>query len=494
MKHTKRKDLTIDIRVNMMLQAILTQGMYGAMTNLARRYKVSRTFVYQLLWSAELLFHLYLLQPSTTEKNKELERIEIDKQILLLRLEGKCPIQSISNILKYKGYGNCSEGYISERLKYYGKKLSDTLQGEAAQFLFYLSDEIFAGSKPILITVDANSTAILRIEIAENRRSESWKNHWIEIEKNYFYTLGLVSDRGKGLREGFREFNPNKPYQPDIFHEFRELTRTILFKFEKAAYKAIGYEIKCYKLLESARSDEVIDRRIDAYLKASKDANDAIEIYDTHFYLLNYIMKNLEIFSEFGIPNNPKHVKQEIQTAFELMKSMSHPAICKLIDQILNRLDETIQYFNIAEEVYTKLYTKVGDIEALKAICMSWQFNNKIYKAKTAKEKDFYTEEAFFWLSYAEGLLGYDITDLEQYVFGELDTIIRSSSLVETVNSFIRPFLDASRGQITQETLNLIMFYHSHRKYTGGKRKGKAPIEILTNSNLEKHWVDLILK
>ncbi|KJU86877.1 hypothetical protein MBAV_000929, partial [Candidatus Magnetobacterium bavaricum] len=63
----------------------------------------------------------------------------------------------------------------------------------------FISDEIFAGSMPILITIEPKSTAILRIEIAENRKSESWKNHWVEIEKNYFYTLGLVSDRGKGL-------------------------------------------------------------------------------------------------------------------------------------------------------------------------------------------------------------------------------------------------------------------------------------------------------
>ncbi|KJU81668.1 hypothetical protein MBAV_001510 [Candidatus Magnetobacterium bavaricum] len=173
---------------------------------------------------------------------------------------------------------------------------------------------------------------------------------------------------------------------------------------------------------------------------------------------------------------------------------MVHPKVCKVIPNILNRLDETIQYLKIAEDVYMKLSMKVSDTNALNAICMAWQFNNKLYKAKTAKEKDFYTEEAFFCLSYAEGLLGYDTTDLEQYVFGELDTIIRSLSLVETVNSIIRPFLDASRGQITQETLNLIMFYHNHRRYAGGKRKGKAPIEILTNTELEKHWLDLIVE
>jgi len=53
--------------------------------------------------------------------------------------------------------------------------------------------------------------------------------------------------------------------------------------------------------------------------------------------------------------------------------------------------------------------------------------------------------------------------------------------------------LNTCKGQITQETLNLIMFYHNHRRYNDGKRKDKAPLEILTGKELKKHWVDLLL-
>ena len=62
------------------------------------------------------------------------------------------------------------------------------------------------------------------------------------------------------------------------------------------------------------------------------------------------------------------------------------------------------------------------------------------------------------------------------------------------VNSFIRPYRNSCKGQITQETLNLIMFYHNHRRYTGGKRQGKAPIELLTGEALEADWVDLFIQ
>jgi len=36
------------------------------------------------------------------------------------------------------------------------------------------------------------------------------------------------------------------------------------------------------------------------------------------------------------------------------------------------------------------------------------------------------------------------------------------------------------------------MFYHNHRRFVDGKRKGKAPIEILTGKKLKQHWVDLL--
>ena len=73
-------------------------------------------------------------------------------------------------------------------------------------------------------------------------------------------------------------------------------------------------------------------------------------------------------------------------------------------------------------------------------------------------------------------LVGDEFDTLKALVFDKLDSIGRASSLVEMVNSLIRPYLNSCKGQITQETLNLIMFYQNHRRYKSGKRQGKAPL------------------
>ncbi|MDI6795109.1 MAG: hypothetical protein QME81_19960 [bacterium] len=202
-----------------------------------------------------------------------------------MRLEGNCSLQNISNILETLGCRPCSVGYISERLKEYAQKLSNTLETDSIKFVLFLSDELFSGSQPILITIEPQSAAILRIELAKDRTADTWKSHWNVLEENQFYTLGLVSDRGKGLVEGFKEAFPDRPYYPDLFHEIRDLAKAILVDLEKAAYKAIGYEDECYRVLDSARSDRVLNKRIETYEEAVEATNQAIQLYEDYLYL-----------------------------------------------------------------------------------------------------------------------------------------------------------------------------------------------------------------
>jgi hypothetical protein len=122
---------------------------------------------------------------------------------------------------------------------------------------------------------------------------------------------------------------------------------------------------------------------------------------------------------------------------------------------------------------------------------VAWHHDHLIYQSGS-KPPRYHQQERDFWLACAEGLLGSAFDTLKALVFDKLDTIIRASSLVEMVNSLIRPYLNSCKGQITQETLNLIMFYHNHRRYKSGKRQGKAPLELLTGKPLEAPWWELL--
>jgi len=82
---------------------------------------------------------------------------------------------------------------------------------------------------------------------------------------------------------------------------------------------------------------------------------------------------------------------------------------------------------------------------------------------------------------------------LKRNIFQQLDGIVQSSALVETINSILRPYMNEARNQLSTEQLNVIRFYLNHRVYKRGKRKGFAPIELLRGEKLKQSWLDLLL-
>jgi hypothetical protein len=80
-----------------------------------------------------------------------------------------------------------------------------TTSKDEVKLIVFLSDEIFAKNIPILVTVDPISSAILRIELADSRKVEDWKNHWECLEQNGYLATYLVTDEGRGLCSAQKE-------------------------------------------------------------------------------------------------------------------------------------------------------------------------------------------------------------------------------------------------------------------------------------------------
>lgn len=491
MKFLRRPELDTKTRIDIALTAHLNQGIYGAITSLAQAYKVSRLFVYQLLWVFSLAlkesFELPIVKPEIQN------HLSLDKAILLLRLEGKCPIQSISSILQHFGYPFHSTGYISQRLSFYASRLKNTLNiADTVKFAVFLSDEIFSRSQPIFITIEPKSTAILSIELASKRDAASWKKHFLALEKNGFFCLYLVSDKGKGLTSGFNLAFPQTQQQSDTFHELMDMAHP-LFSLENKAYAAIDQEYQREKVLDSARSDKVINQRIDQYLLAKQKADAYTDLYDQYSYLFNCLIELFKLFDHNGRLKSLSFLYDELEVIFELMLSLNYAPIKEVVNSMRTRKDSLFVYFKIAEHILNQLSPSIGNPEALQALCLAWQFNHLSFQAKSAKHKHVLLREREFYLAYAEAILDDHFQQSMNLLFSSLDNVIRSSSLIETINSLVRPYLNSCKGNITQDALNLIMFYHNHRRFADGKRKGKAPIEILTGQDLNQHWLNLLL-
>ena len=95
----------------------------------------------------------------------------------LLHKGRKCSLPSLSAILPYFQYQPNSVGYLSACFHHYGGALPSTLSAAEHNVVFYLSDEMFARHQPILVTIEAHSTAILQIPLASERSAETWQAH-----------------------------------------------------------------------------------------------------------------------------------------------------------------------------------------------------------------------------------------------------------------------------------------------------------------------------
>src|SRR3989454_9624695 len=292
MKFMRRPDIDTVARVTIAVQAFLGLGVYGEITRIAQFYQVSRLFVYKLLWQLLALYTLEVCDPLSAQ----VIRKEVVRYILLLRLEGHCSLEAISQILKQLGLPCSSIGYISQRLATYARALPNAaLSG--TQIVFLLCDEIFTLGQPILITVEPRSLAILKIELVENREAETWKQHWDALaEAGLIEQQTVVSDQGPGLVKGCTLMGLT--HHPDLFHLLRPLA---MFgeRFYRKALAAIAREYERGGMA-IGRSEEVINKRSAAYEAAKAEAAEQIRRYDNFCYLWTALRHALELFDEQG--------------------------------------------------------------------------------------------------------------------------------------------------------------------------------------------------
>jgi hypothetical protein len=256
-KFQSRTDITAAKRM-LIAYLVLYQYRWGLISDLGHKYRVSRQFIYNVasayksIWAPCCPIDPIVACPKMPSVDFA----------LLLRLEGKSSIESISTILTYHNCEHCSVGFVSQKLQELGRRIGNNLDRSVLPLRFvFCSDEIFAKQNPILITVDPVSLMILSIELSENRKAESWVSHWEHIIAQGYVPLYMVKDEGLGMKSAHQEAFADTAPQSDTFHAVSHRLGWWRDKLEKAAYSSISTEYDCERLLLSAKSEQTIQSR-----------------------------------------------------------------------------------------------------------------------------------------------------------------------------------------------------------------------------------------
>ena len=204
-------------------------------------------------------------------------------------------------------------------------------------------------------------------------------------------------------------------------------------------------------------------------------------------------MDNLQIFDSKGNVRDPKEGEENIRTATELLKMLDNKHIAKCAQKIETLLPNLLNFLTRAQEL-TDQFRHQFPAGVWEGFGVAWQASKNAIKSKNVRRKQFFKAKEKQWLAELSLWLKEDFAHTKTKIYQKLDTIVQSSSLIEAINSIVRPYLNTSKNQVSQHLLNLIMFYHNHRRYLAGKRKGHTPVELLTGKIQEKDWLELLME
>jgi hypothetical protein len=347
MQFIRRHDFTPHTRIEMVRLAWLNQGISGKMTHIAQDYHISRTLLYQLIWAANLQWETLF---SAQQPHIQAPQSLLEPLLLLLRLEGKCSIPSMSSILKYFQYQPNSVGYLSECFQHYGAALPSTLAMAKHTVVFYLREEIFARHQPLLVTIEAHSTAMLKIPLASDRAAETWKAHCDALGDHRFHRLGRASDRGRGLVAGYQAACQDARWVCDRFHEFRDLFDRRR-QLERKASAAIAKEDEAAPTFHTANSAAHLHQRLPHYAHAHHACEPAIARYDQRTLLLQLLRDALHLCSPCGRLRTVAGVRSERRLLCSLIEESDAAVLPKLLHPIRAHLDEMFAPFAQAESL-----------------------------------------------------------------------------------------------------------------------------------------------
>ena len=459
-------EFTLEQRVVVAVQMLvpLPERQWGLVSELTRLHGVSRTRLYEIrdqAWEAIVagLLPRETGRPAQTA-TLTVDKAFIDRAIALLPLL-KGSVRDIRLGLNLILGVARSVGYISETLTAAGERATAYNVGITVPLpILGEADEIFQGRKPCLTLVDGRSFLVLNLTPAESRDSTTWGLTYLDLVERGIQFHDLACDGGTGLRAGVREAELAIPLRPDLFHILQDAHR-LTQRLERAAYTAIETAERARHADLEARG---LMRRRGPRLKikvplpqAETEEATAIALFDNWGWLLREARLALEPITPAHRLVSVAETQATLETAVELFKELNSPDITAFADDLQKKIPELIAPLAWLEQHLAPLL-KGLDVETQAFILWAWQHRQALNLN-----------------------IDTDIPETHRSVvrsvWDTLGLFHRSSSLAESLHSWLRPYLQIHRG-MPKWLLPLLQLFWNHHQFERGKRAGSSPLEL----------------
>jgi hypothetical protein len=302
--------------------------------------------------------------------------------------------------------------------------------------VLYLSEEIFALRAPLLVTMDAQSTAIRKIELASDRSATTWETHLQDLGAQRFPSLGMASDRGVGLQAGSQAAWPDGCWvcaQCQAFHDLFDRCHQL----ESKAYAALGKEITAAETCANAQSEAHLQKRLEHYEHPRQAGEHAIERDEQLALWLGMLSETLPLCADVGRLPTVEGGRSDLTLLLSLRAEMEDEKLPKLLQPIRSHIDAILVPFRPGEWLPAALLDLMPE-PSVEACVLSGHHDHRSYPSHGKKKQD-HRREWNSGLTFSAGLLDGQCAAFKGLVFANLDAIVKASSLVAMVNARIRP-------------------------------------------------------
>ena len=479
---SRKQHITTEQRVELACRLVARRGEYGLVTGLAREHQVSRQFLYDLRDRTLTAVHQELepkpLGRPPLDTSLRVDRLAVQRAILVLGVVAHASVRVIGECLEPLLGVHRSIGGIHAVLKEAGQRARVLLPVPAGP-VQAVADEVYAAQQPVLEVVEPESGLILALEPSMGRDETTWGLVWLELYERGVQVVSVIADGARGLGAGLRAAGGPQPWL-DHWHTLRDLGR-ISTSLETQAYRKLE---GAYRAQQAWQEWEYLKQhgrlsRPGRPLKAPRDrgsvdslacgAQVAMERADNAATVLEWVREALyAVDAHTGQVRTALQVEQELKAAATLLKPLGGEAT-QAGKLIAARAAGLVAYL-AALQAPLEVAASGLDAEQLRLVAWGWRHRATL-DLRDASEVLPSKPEAC------------------RRVWAVLEGAVRSTGMVENLNSLLAPLRAAHKG-LPKGVLALFAVYHNHHVFTRGKRRGHSPMALAGLPS--PHWLDAL--
>jgi hypothetical protein len=285
---------------------------------------------------------------------------------------------------------------------------------------------MFQHNKPVLTGVDIPSLYCYLLSLNEQRDGDTWAIHLMDLQKKGFNPERVFADDGSGLRAGHQYVFPNTPCDADHFHISKSLMELRRY-FRNCLKSSVSH-----RFLMDSRMNELIDTS-----RAAKQENKVAQARkeETKFRYLSESIDTLIIWIEHDVfnkagrnPNVRRELFDFIVAEFRKLEKIHPHRIRAIRVKLKNQRNLLLAFADVLNNKFSQIAEQFSlSLETIWSLC-------ELQRCK--QSNDNYAIRSMP-LQYQ---LAEQYDEIEDAVIAAMNTTEKTRSMVENLNSRIRPY------------------------------------------------------